>query len=591
MNELFANPIWAYVGIASISGFALLWPWAEKRRKQALSQFAELDLVEPMLPADAARLRFWRFTLRAAAVVLLFIAAAGPRWGVEIIPGEEFGVHVVLAVDTSGSMAAEDVKPSRMEKTKRELASLIDTLAGNRVGIVAFSGMAAIQCPLTTDLNAARMFLTAMHTDMLPIKGTHIGDAVRLASKMLAPYPGTKGIVLFTDGEDHGSDPIGAAKEAANVGVRIFTLGIGNPDGEPIPLLDSNGKVAGYKRDDKNQIVLSKMDERTLSEMANLSGGAYYRATASEAEMGEIASQLNTLDRSRMASGIRERLRDRTQVPLTLALVLILLELALPIFSSPDGRGTAEGGGVGESETEETPTPSAENPASTSPVGRGNMLGMILILGTLCVSSSPLHAASVDSHLRQGSNSLDQKDYDTALDHFTKAKEQAPDDARAVYDEGIALYRLGKFKEATESFHKAAEATTSPMLKRAAIYNEGDAHFRAEQSKDAVSDYRRLLEEQPGETVTKHNLQVALKRQQQQQQQNKEDKSKDQKDQKKDQSKSNPKSNPQGGMKKEDAERILQSQQEKEKNQADPNQYNRAGKMGKPGTPSPTEDW
>jgi Ca-activated chloride channel family protein len=234
-------------------------------------------------------------------------------------------------VDCSLSMQAEDFAPNRMAHAKLILGQLIDRLSGSRIGILAFAGQAYVICPLTVDENAAKDVLETIDVGTVPIPGTVIGDAIRVAIKGLkAGEAQNRVLILLTDGEDHNSDPKGAAKEAAKVGLKIFPIGIGSPQGEPIPVLDEQGRRAGYKRDKKGEVVLSRLDEATLMTLARETGGQYLRASMTGDEVDQLSKILDTLQQGDQKTKLFNRYENRYQWPLALGLILLLISLMIP---------------------------------------------------------------------------------------------------------------------------------------------------------------------------------------------------------------------------------------------------------------------
>jgi len=251
--------------------------------------------------------------------------------GSKLVEFKQKGLDIFIAVDCSLSMQAEDLKPNRMAHAKLILGQLIDRLAGSRIGLIAFAGQAYVECPLTIDENAAKDVLDTIDVGTVPIPGTVIGEAIRVAIKGLKAGEGqNRVLILLTDGEDHRSDPKGAAAEAAKVGLKIFPVGIGTKDGEPIPVFDDQGHRTGYKRDKKGEVVLSRVDEQILIDIAHATGGQYLRASVSGDEVDELARQLDQLQQGDQKTRQFNRYENRYQAPLAFGLVLLLMSLAIP---------------------------------------------------------------------------------------------------------------------------------------------------------------------------------------------------------------------------------------------------------------------
>jgi Ca-activated chloride channel family protein len=237
----------------------------------------------------------------------------------------------MVAIDVSTSMLAEDIKPSRLEKAKHEVSKLIDILQGDRIGLIAFAGIAHIQCPLTLDYSAAKLFLNIMNPDLIPQPGTAIGEAIRKAITAFSREERKhKVLILITDGEDHESDPLEAAKEAEKEGIIVYTVGLGSPQGVPIPLYGKNGIQSGFKKDRQGNIVTTKLDILTLQKIAYETGGKYYLASTGEAELDDIYSEIAEMEKKELTSKHFSQYEDRFQIFLLLGLIFILIEIFIP---------------------------------------------------------------------------------------------------------------------------------------------------------------------------------------------------------------------------------------------------------------------
>lgn len=305
--------------------------WLRRRRAKALNLLGQAATVERMLPEGLRKRRAWVSRLQTLGLLCLTVALAGPLIGAKLVEYKQKGLDVFIAVDCSLSMQAEDFKPNRMAHAKLILGQLVDRLAGSRIGIIAFAGQAFVQCPLTIDEGAAKDILDTIDTNTVPLPGTVVGEAIRVAMKGLKAGEGQhRVLVLLTDGEDHKSDPQGAAKDAAAVGLKIFPIGIGSSQGEPIPVTDANGNRSGYKRDKKGEVVLSKLDETMLLELARVTDGHYLRASSTGDEVDELVRQLEALQQGDQKSRLFNRFENRYQWPLALGLILLLASLMIP---------------------------------------------------------------------------------------------------------------------------------------------------------------------------------------------------------------------------------------------------------------------
>jgi Ca-activated chloride channel family protein len=265
-----------------------------RHKENLLRRFGHLDMIKKMMPGFSRARVIWKAALFILAYIFLIIAMADPQIGQTVEEVKREGVDIIVALDVSMSMMAEDISPNRLEKAKYEVSKLIDILEGDRIGLVAFAGMAHVQCPLTLDYSAAKLFLRLMDVNLIPQPGTAIGDAIREATKAFNQKERKhKVLILITDGEDHESKPIEAADEAAAEGIKIFTIGLGSPQGVPIPLYDKYGNPAGFKKDRDGNVVTTKLDVTTLQTIAFNTGGEYYISTAGETELKKIYEKIN----------------------------------------------------------------------------------------------------------------------------------------------------------------------------------------------------------------------------------------------------------------------------------------------------------
>ncbi len=330
----FANPQALYLLLlvpALVVFYAAVFRW----KRRAMERFGRIELVQ-ILAASVSRPRQrLKAALVVAAISLMILALARPQVGTRLEEVKREGLDIVVAVDVSRSMLAEDIKPNRLEKAKHELKNFIDHLEGDRIGIVAFAGSAFLQCPLTLDYGAARMFVDILSPDLIRDQGTAIAEAIRTSLKAFDQRERKhKVLILITDGEDHEGKPVEAAKEAAQQGVVIYTIGVGEPQGVPIPIFDEQGRRIGFKKirrpDGSEEIVLSKLDEVTLQKIALETGGKYFRATGGENELQRIFAAISGMEKKQLGSVRFTQFEDRYQILLALALVLLLVEMLIP---------------------------------------------------------------------------------------------------------------------------------------------------------------------------------------------------------------------------------------------------------------------
>ena len=295
-----------------------------------MERFGDASIMKKMTAGVRYSVLRLKPVLIVVAVLFLVVVLARPQFGIKEQEVKRKGVDILVALDTSLSMAARDIQPSRLIKAKNEVARLIDSLQGDRIGLIAFAGDSFVQCPLTLDYGAARLFLDIINTGIIPTPGTSISGAIKTASNTFSKKEQKyKVLILFTDGEEHEGEAVKIAQEAAEEGVRIYTVGMGRPKGEPIPMLNETGKKAGYKKDSQGNVVMSRLDESTLQKIALMTGGRYYRATPDETELEEIYKDIRKMEQKEIASKQFTQYEDRYQIFLLIAIVVLIVEALL----------------------------------------------------------------------------------------------------------------------------------------------------------------------------------------------------------------------------------------------------------------------
>lgn len=258
-------------------------------------------------------------------------AIARPQIGTRIEEVTREGQDIIVAIDVSASMMAEDISPSRLEKAKHEIGEMIDKLEGDRIGLIAFAGEAFVQCPLTLDYGAAKLLLSVINPNLIPLPGTNVSQALIKAIETFEQQERKhKILILITDGEDHVGDIDQYAEAAAREGIVIYTVGIGTPEGVPIPEFDLAGNRIGFRKDSDGQTIVTKLDELTLEKIASTTGGKYFRATPEEAELDRIYAEISSGEKKELGSMQFTRFEDRFQYFLALFILILLFETILP---------------------------------------------------------------------------------------------------------------------------------------------------------------------------------------------------------------------------------------------------------------------
>jgi Ca-activated chloride channel family protein len=346
----FANPQVLLIAALVVPATALLIIWAHRRQRTALSRLGNSALLRRLTDSVNWRGRRRQAALRLAALSLLFIALARPQWGSESTEVEQEGLQVIVALDVSQSMLADDLRPNRLERAKLEIADLTKRLQGDEIGLVLFSGASFVQVPLTTDYATALNYLQSAGPDSISRPGTVIGDAIRTATEAFDDkLPSQKVLVLMTDGEDVETDPLAAARDAADQGIMIYTIGFGTPEGSVVPETNAIGQVIGTKTDAQGNPVISRMNETVLQDIARAGNGGYYRAQADGGELDSLLREIDTLQRAQLQSRTTVRYIERFQIFLGLALLALVASELIPdrtrratTAPAPAAEGTAD---------------------------------------------------------------------------------------------------------------------------------------------------------------------------------------------------------------------------------------------------------
>lgn len=465
--------------------FAVLFALVLRRyfkQKTELTRLIEKDVIEKVFPFSLwQKYSLFQIILQFAGILFLIVALVGPRLGQKLKEVETSGSSVFILLDTSDSMLAEDFKPNRMEKSKMLLTALVERMRGSRVGIIAFAGEAYVFCPITFDFTTVKQFLKSIEPGMIPQPGTRIGSAIRLALSKMPEEKKSKAIILLTDGEDHSSDPLGAAREAHKSGVKIFAIGIGSPQGEPIPIRDSSGKTSGYRKDQKGEVILSHLGESELLEMSLLTGGAYFRASPAEKEVDVLLEKLEELEKDPLQRK-QKTYENRYRWFLLPAFLFLILSEALIFFYNRLGVRTLR-----------------------------QFIFLVFLLGHfIFAGASHSGAESFSGKMEEGNELYREKKYSQALEKFEEAEKLKPEDTRGTFNKGASLYKLERWEEARDEFQKGA-LSEKRKLRAKSLYNLGNSQFKNGEYAEAVNSYKQSLALNPNDPDARFNLQLALK--------------------------------------------------------------------------------
>lgn len=319
----FANPEYLYLLIAVPLLFGIYY-FAIHIRKKAMRKFGDIEVIKALMPEASSRRPFFKAIILGLVFTSLILAIARPQLGSKLKEVKRRGVEIVIALDVSNSMLARDISPNRLERAKQAITRLVDKLADDRIGLIVFAGDAYVQLPVTSDYVSAKMFLGTINPGMVPTQGTSIGKAIDLAvSSFSEQSEKSRTLIVITDGENHEDDPIASAKQAAEKGVVIHTIGIGNAQGSPIPI--SSGSSA-FLKDNEGNIVMSKLDENVLISIASATGGTYTQANNSIFGLNEVLSHIKKMDKQEYSSKVYSEYDEKFLYFLWFALFLLVVE-------------------------------------------------------------------------------------------------------------------------------------------------------------------------------------------------------------------------------------------------------------------------
>ena len=539
----FEDPIYLYL-LLLIPALALIRFFTSHSRRKRLRRFGELPLVKALMP-DVSRFRpnvkFW---LLQAALALLIVMLARPQMGTKISHEKRTGIETIIAMDISNSMWAEDVTPSRLDRSKMMVENLVDHFSDDKIGLIVFAGDAFVQLPITSDYVSAKMFLSSIDPSMMQTQGTDIAQAIDMATHCFTQEEGIgKAIIVITDGEDHEGGAVEAAEAAKKKGMRVYVLGVGSKGGAPIPIPGTGN----YMTDNTGTTVMSALNEDMCKQVAEAGGGAYIHVENNSNAQHLLDQELAKLAKKEIATTIYSDFDEQFQAFGIIALLLLMIEICVL----------------------ESTNPLLKN---VSLFQRRKKLTTVLLLALL----PALGMAQTDRQLiRQGNKQFQAGDFANAEVSYRKALEKNSRNAQASYNLGNALMMQKKDSAAIEQFEKATKQEQSPLRKSKSYHNIGVICQSHQMFGEAIEAYKQSLRLNPDDDETRYNLALCKRQQKQQdqnQQQNKDDQQKqNQQDQNQDQQKQEPQKDdsknkeqkPQ--MSKENAEQLLNAAMQQEK--------------------------
>ena len=525
----FEDPIYLYA-LALIPLLAILRFLLVRQQKKRLRKFGDRELVRQLSP-DVSRFRpLVKYSLLLTALALLIVMIARPQFGTKINREKRTGIETIIALDVSNSMLAEDVAPSRLDRSKMMVENLVDNFTNDKIGLIVFAGDAFIQLPITSDYVSAKMFLSSISPSMIATQGTDIAKAISMASHSFTQQEGVgKAIIVITDGEDHEGGALEAAKDAKDKGMRVYILGVGSAKGAPIPT--GNGD---YMKDNTGQTVMTGLNEQMCREIAQAGGGAYIHVENNSNAQDQLDHELNKLAKKEIESTVYSDYDEQFQAVGILVLLLLIIEICILDIKNPLLK-------------------------NISLFKRNKKVVAVLLV--LLVSTT-IQAQTDRMLVRHGNKQFRAGNYAEAEVSYRKAVEKNPRNAQAIYNLGNALLGQRKDSAAVSQFEQAAKLETNPIRKSQAYHNIGVICQGQKQFAQAIEAYKESLRNNPADDETRYNLELC-KRQQQQQQQNQDQQNKDNKDQKDKDKKDQQKQD----QDKKDQQKQNQQQQQQDKHQ------------------------
>ena len=525
----FEDPIYLYA-LVLIPLLAVIRLWMVSRQKKRLRKFGDRDLVRQLMP-DVSRFRpLVKFVLLLTALALIILMIARPQFGTKINREKRTGIETIIAMDISNSMLAEDVTPSRLDRSKMMVENLVDHFTNDKIGLIVFAGDAFIQLPITSDYVSAKMFLSSITPSMIATQGTDIAKAITMSTNSFTQQEGVgKAIIVITDGEDHEGGALEAAKEAQNKGMRVYVLGVGSPKGAPIPT--GNGD---YMKDNMGQTVMTGLNEEMCRQIAQAGGGAYIHVENNSNAQDQLDHELDKLAKKEIESTIYSDYDEQFQAVCIIVLLLLIIEVCILDIKNPMLKNVS--------------------------LFKRNKKAVVAVLFLLVATS--VQAQGDRLLVRQGNKQFRAGNYAEAEVSYRKAVEKNPRNAQAHYNLGNALLGQRKDSAAVVQFENAAKQETNPMRKAQSYHNIGVICQGQKQYAQAIEAYKEVLRNNPTDDETRYNLELCKRQQQQQQnqqnQQNKDNKdNKDKKDQK----------DKQDQQKQQDKKEQKQDQQQQQKQQ------------------------
>lgn len=545
----FEDPNYLYL-LVLIPVLALIRFFVVRKQKKRLRRFGEMSLLKELMPGVSRWRPAIKFWLLEAALAMMILVVARPQMGTKISTEKRVGIETIIAMDISNSMLAEDVAPSRLDRSKMMVENMVDNFTNDKIGLIVFAGDAFVQLPITSDYVSAKMFLNSIDPSMMASQGTDIATAINMATHSFTQEEGVgKAIIVVTDGEDHEGGAVEAAKDAKKKGMNVFVLGVGSQKGAPVPIPGSNA----YITDNSGNTVMSILNENMCREIASAGGGAYIHVDNNSNAQRQLNSELDRLSKKEIASEIYSDYDEQFQAFIIIALLLLIAEICLLECKNPLLKKFTLFGKK-----------------------RTTAAGALLLLAAVAAN-----AQTDRQHIRDGNKLYRSGKYADAEVAYRKAIEKNSRNPQAVYNLGNALLAQGKDSAAVRQFEDAAKLETNPYRKSRSYHNMGVVCQGRKLFAEAIEAYKDALRLNPNDDETRYNLELCKRQLKNQKDNNKNNQNKDkqdkdkqdkdkkeqQKDNKQDKDKNNQQEQKQdeNKMSKDNAEQLLNAAMQQEK--------------------------
>ena len=519
--------------------FTAYWLMRRFRRKR-ISRFGEPELVAQLTPEVPRRKGWAKLTIISVALFFFSLGMARPQIGATLKERQIKGAEIMVVLDVSNSMLAEDYSPNRLERAKLAISKLVDELQGDRIGLIIFAGESFVQLPITSDYVSAKIFLNSITTESVPVQGTALGEAIRTAIRgFTSESEHSRAIILITDGENHEDDPVAAARDAVDMGAKVFCIGVGSPEGKPIPM------DGGLLKDKDGNIVVTRLDEQTLRDIASAGEGLYVRAGNTEFGLNPVIDEIRTLQDKEFQSVVFEEFDEQYMYFFAIALVFLLIE-----FFMSDTRN------------------------HRSLFGRSGKT-LAAIAAMIVLAPAVMSAQSDRTEVRAGNKDFKKGLFREAEIDYKRALIVDSASVTAKYNLGNTLYKAESYNEAELYFKDLGDTLKNLSSSKASDYfhNSGNIALKQKKYQEAVEAFKESLRLEPDNFETKSNLAYAQKmlkdqqqnQQSQNQQQQQQDQNQDQNQQNQDQNQNNDQQNDQNQN--NDQNRQNQDQQQQPQNQ------------------------